>query len=98
MMRFIHHKGSVVKRPTIRHIEFRQETPPFPAWSASQTPLAKLAFVLCIPAMSSNLDSLCLALDHSPDNVPLLLVYAKACMDELQLPEARGAFLLALKA
>ena len=48
--------------------------------------------------MSSNLDSLRLALDHSPDNVPLLLVYGKACIDELQLPEARGSFLLALKA
>ena len=47
--------------------------------------------------MSSNLDSLRLALDHSPDNVPLLLVYGKACIDELQLPEARGSFLLALK-
>jgi AAA+ superfamily predicted ATPase len=48
--------------------------------------------------MSSSLDSLRLALEHSPDNVPLLLLYGKACIDELQLPEARSAFLKIIQA
>lgn len=43
--------------------------------------------------MSSPLDSLKLALQHSPDNVPLLLLYAKTCVEELQLVEARESFL-----
>lgn len=43
--------------------------------------------------MPSPLDSLKLALQHSPDNTPLLLVYGRACVDELQLGEAREAFL-----
>lgn len=43
--------------------------------------------------MSSPLDSLKLALQHSPDNVPLLLLYAKGCMEELLLAEARESFL-----
>lgn len=47
--------------------------------------------------MSSSLDSLRLALEHSPDNVPLLLLYGKACMDELQLPEARDAYLRVIR-
>ena len=47
--------------------------------------------------MSSPLDSLRLALEHSPDNVPLLLLYGKACMDELSLPEARDAFLRVIR-
>lgn len=43
--------------------------------------------------MSSPLESLKLALQHSPDNTPLLLLYAKTCVEELQLSEAREAFL-----
>jgi transitional endoplasmic reticulum ATPase len=43
--------------------------------------------------MSSPLDSLKLALEHSPENVPLLLLYAKSCMEELHLADAREAFL-----
>jgi AAA+ superfamily predicted ATPase len=43
--------------------------------------------------MSSPLDSLKLALEHSPDNVPLLLLYANTCLDELQLADARESFL-----
>lgn len=42
--------------------------------------------------MSSQIDSLRLALSHSPDNVPLLLIFAKACVDEFQLADAREAF------
>lgn len=42
--------------------------------------------------MPSPSDSLRLALQHSPDNVPLLLLFAKACLDELQLGDARDAF------
>ena len=41
----------------------------------------------------SNLDGLRLALEHSPDNTPLLLLYAQGCMEEFQLPEARETFL-----
>ncbi|MFZ4763371.1 MAG: AAA family ATPase [Roseimicrobium sp.] len=47
--------------------------------------------------MSSPLDSLRLALQHSPDNTPLLLLYAKACVEELQLDDAREAYLKALQ-
>lgn len=43
--------------------------------------------------MSSHLDSLKLALQHSPDNVPLQLLYAGACVEELHLHEAREAYL-----
>lgn len=43
--------------------------------------------------MSSPLESLKLALQHSPDNTPLLLIYAKACIEEFQLGDAREAFL-----
>ena len=43
--------------------------------------------------MSSPLDSLKLALQHSPNNVPLLLLYAKTRVEELQLVEARECFL-----
>lgn len=37
-------------------------------------------------------DSLREALKHSPDNVPLLLLYAQACLDEWSPGEARAAF------
>lgn len=39
--------------------------------------------------MAQNLEALRLALLHSPDNVPLLLVYAAACLEEMQ-PEDAG--------
>ena len=42
--------------------------------------------------MSSNLDSLREALAVSPDNPPLLSVFAQACLDEFCLDEARVAF------
>lgn len=42
--------------------------------------------------MGSQIESLRLALAHSPDNLPLVLLYAKACLDELQLGDARIAF------
>ena len=48
--------------------------------------------------MSPHLDSLRLALQHSPDNVPLLLVFGKACVDELHLDEARETFLKVIRA
>lgn len=38
-------------------------------------------------------ESLRLALQQSPDNVPLLLLYAKACLDEFSPAEAREAYL-----
>ena len=41
----------------------------------------------------SKLDGLRLALEHSPDNAPLLLLYAQGCLEEFQLPEARETFL-----
>ncbi len=40
-----------------------------------------------------NLDGLRLALEQSPDNAPLLLLYAQGCLDEFQLTEARETFL-----
>jgi SpoVK/Ycf46/Vps4 family AAA+-type ATPase len=42
--------------------------------------------------MSSRLDSLREALSVSPKNVPLLLLFGQACMDELSFDEAREAF------
>ena len=42
--------------------------------------------------MSSKLDPLRSALALSPDNPPLLLVYAQACLDEWALDEARVTF------
>ncbi len=42
--------------------------------------------------MSSQLDPLRQALAVSPDNAPLLLVYAQACLDEWSLDDARVAF------
>jgi len=47
--------------------------------------------------MAPNLEALRLALQHSPDNVPLLLLYAQACMDDMQPDEAEQAFSQALK-
>jgi SpoVK/Ycf46/Vps4 family AAA+-type ATPase len=41
----------------------------------------------------SSLESLKLALQHSPDNTPLLMLYARTCVEELQLGDAREAFL-----
>ena len=41
----------------------------------------------------SNLEGLRLALEQSPDNVPLLLLYAQGCLDDFQLPEARESYL-----
>lgn len=42
---------------------------------------------------SLSIESLKLAVQHSPDNTPLVLLYAKACLDDLQLSEAREAYL-----
>lgn len=42
--------------------------------------------------MPSKIDSLRLALSHSPDNAPLLLLFAQACMEEFQFEEAKEAF------
>jgi transitional endoplasmic reticulum ATPase len=42
--------------------------------------------------MSSRLDSLREALAVSPKNVPLLLLFGRACLDELSFDEARRAF------
>lgn len=41
---------------------------------------------------SSKLDSLREALAHSPENLPLLQLYAEACLEEFQLGDAREAF------
>lgn len=42
--------------------------------------------------MTSRLDSLREALSVSPQNIPLLLLFGQACLDELSFHEARGAF------
>ena len=47
--------------------------------------------------MASQIESLRLALQHSPENVPLLLLYAKACADEFQLTDARTAYLTVVR-
>lgn len=47
--------------------------------------------------MAQNLDALRLALQHSPDNVPLLLLYAAGCMEEMMPDEAEPAYASALK-
>jgi len=47
--------------------------------------------------MSSPLNSLKLALEHSPENAPLLLLYGNACMEEMQYEDARSTYLKALK-
>ncbi len=45
----------------------------------------------------SKLDSLRSALAHSPDNVPLLLVFGDACLEEFVADEARTTFEAALR-
>lgn len=47
--------------------------------------------------MPSNLDALRLALQHSPDNLPLLLLFAEGCLKELAVDEAETAFHRVLK-
>lgn len=47
--------------------------------------------------MPSNLDALRLALQHSPDNVPLLLLFAEGCLEEMAVDEAETTFNRALK-
>jgi transitional endoplasmic reticulum ATPase len=47
--------------------------------------------------MSPNLRSLQLALEHSPDNLPLVLHFANSCLDEFLLPEAREAYLKVIR-
>ncbi len=47
--------------------------------------------------MAQNLDALRLALQHSPDNVPLLLLYAAGCMEDMMPDEAEQAYTSALK-
>jgi transitional endoplasmic reticulum ATPase len=42
--------------------------------------------------MSSNLDALRLALQHSPDNAPLLMLCAEGCLDEGRVQEAEQCF------
>src|ERR1700738_4223528 len=42
--------------------------------------------------MTSRLDSLREALAVSPQNIPLLLLFGQACLDELSFEEARAAF------
>ena len=46
--------------------------------------------------MASNLDALRFALQHSPDNVPLLMLFAEGCMDEGALEDAEQSFRHAL--
>src|SRR5262245_62077365 len=45
----------------------------------------------------SKLDAFRQALDHSPDNVPLLLLFAHAALDDWALDEAKSAFERVLK-
>lgn len=47
--------------------------------------------------MAQNLDALRLALQHSPDNAPLLMLFAEACLDEGLLEEAEQSFQRVLK-
>lgn len=42
--------------------------------------------------MPQNLDALRLALQHSPDNIPLLMLFAEACLEDGLLEEAEQAF------
>lgn len=48
--------------------------------------------------MAQNLDALRLALQHSPDNAPLLLLFADGCLDEGLLEEALVSFQRVLNA
>lgn len=47
--------------------------------------------------MPQNLDALRLALQHSPDNAPLLMLFAEGCLDEGLLEEAEQSFQRVLK-
>ncbi|WP_395738449.1 AAA family ATPase [Prosthecobacter sp.] len=47
--------------------------------------------------MAQNLDALRLALQHSPDNAPLLMLFADACLDEGLMDEAEQSFQHVLK-
>ena len=47
--------------------------------------------------MAQNLDALRLALQHSPDNAPLLMLFADACLDDGLLDEAEQSFQRVLK-
>lgn len=42
--------------------------------------------------MSCKREGLRLALEHSPQNAPLLALYGQACLDDFQLADARAAF------
>lgn len=42
--------------------------------------------------MAQNLDALRLALQHSPDNAPLLLLFAEGCLDDGLLEDAEESF------
>ena len=42
--------------------------------------------------MAQNLDALRLALQHSPDNAPLLMLFAEGCLDDGLLEEAEQSF------
>lgn len=48
--------------------------------------------------MPSQAESLKLALQQSPDNIPLLLLHGRACVDELLLADARESFLKVIRA
>lgn len=50
-----------------------------------------------LETMASQIEALRLALSHSPDNVPLILLLSKACLDELQLGDARTHYARALQ-
>ena len=47
--------------------------------------------------MAQNLDALRLALQHSPDNAPLLMLFADGCLEEGLLDEAEQSFQQVLK-
>src|SRR6218665_143498 len=48
-------------------------------------------------SMNSQAESLKLALQHSPDNVPLLLLHGNACLEELLISAARESFLKVIR-
>ncbi len=47
--------------------------------------------------MAQNLDALRLALQHSPDNAPLLILFAEGCLDEGLIEDAEQSFQQVLK-
>ncbi|MBK8039408.1 MAG: AAA family ATPase [Verrucomicrobiaceae bacterium] len=47
--------------------------------------------------MPQNLDALRLALQHSPDNIPLLLLYAEGCLEDGLMEDAEQSFQRILK-